>query len=917
MSDSRSVSPSNTLFVSRTKRQHSEHAEAGAEAQAKAQDAPIQPLNYRGRPLVVHQVGDRYVYEDHEQLPPLPANDPLFKMVEEDNAQVINRLLQALHAMKHLGVEFNNLIAELEKNRTVSYGRPITVGVLGDSGAGKTSFLNNFLGQVGLATVDDSLGFSCTQIVTEYRDRMGMTDKYVSEVHFKPKAIVTADIARHFREYYQFKFRGRRNAGDEEEDGNDFEGSDELATQAQEFFLVLFSGEDGFDDANTLEEFLGQAEGCEDERMLRRLNEAMDRIWESLDIPKNQSTLIVRANTAVEMNVSLKRFAEGKSHDCESLWPIVKHIVTYFDSPVLRQGFTIADCPGITDTNKDRRERSRRYLATCSVVIVIANMSRINTDSSMRDYLKEYSRLKTPSNVLAVLTFMDRLESTLKGLSKVDQQRITALEKIASEASAQKARALEEKKEATSDEDKYRLTNKYLLAQERSVRATNDVKKEKLRIRSRNIIAGLKDKSASKGSYWSDVRCFSVGNKNHEKHIMGDDDDGPPVLDPTEDGFTTIRAAIVEMAQAHHLDSLRRHVTETMPISINRITFTLERTPVQRKGDILRIVDDKRKNVGLSVDDYVGALAATFEEWVQKPMKTRVNSTWIIAAGERVDQFRVTFKAPRTMLAFCKKGGVFKPANKALTDWNWELVSVAIDDISGFLAKFREKLGKLRADVKDELREILNDLKKELEANENFGGKQMQTLWNQFELHMNNGYHACDSVFDGICAELGECLQDLSINGARHDFHAAMGRLYEEITSRRRFPKGTKDMQNERWKVLKQGVTQNTLSARAPFPSLITSFRRNFDQIVQKHRSTISSIIAGPFDNIRQDLNMLFKDEDTIDEDARLEGCAALREAFAEVEVIHERMHASLARLAAKDEAKHRSKKARVTKTEE
>jgi len=151
MSDSRSVSPSNTLFVSRTKRQRSEHAEAGAEADAQS-TIPPQPYNYYGQPLIDYQSGNEYQYDIHEQPPDLPTNDPSFKKVEELNEQIVDCVLDTIKGLQDHGEEFANLVKDLQKKRTVNYGRPIRIGVTGDSGMGKSSAMNCLLGKEGLTT---------------------------------------------------------------------------------------------------------------------------------------------------------------------------------------------------------------------------------------------------------------------------------------------------------------------------------------------------------------------------------------------------------------------------------------------------------------------------------------------------------------------------------------------------------------------------------------------------------------------------------------------------------------------------------------------------------------------------------------------------------------------------------------------
>jgi len=754
-----------------------------------------------------------------------------------------------------------------------------------------------------------------------------LAHNYKSEIEFKPRDVISTDIARHFREYYRYTFRNRRRAGEEgnyEDDDYDYEGSGDLSTQAEEFFLTVFSNVDGFDSEETLESTFEKAKSCDDTVMLTRLNKAMDRIWASLELTKENSVYELVANTPTEMNALLNRFIDRKSDDSEAFWPIVARVRTYFDSALLGQGFTIADCPGITDTNKQRRECSESYMATCSAVLVVGDIIRVGTDSSIRDYLQKYRQLKKSSNIILIATRMDLLQTELKGLDKTNQQRLAAIEKKARDAYAEMEKAQAEEDTATSgatrasEKEQLRLVKARELATKTNDEAVRQVKREKLLIRSEGIEAKLLKESNKSGSYFHGIRCIPVGSLNQLKYIQGFTSNKPektPALGPTEDGFRALRAALSEMAQAGRLESLKRHCTETMQISINRLILTLDSTVAQRKGDLLRIIDDKSAEVALPVNDYVKALVTIFETWVQVPMEAKVNTTWIVAAGQVIEQFAREYKSPRTMLAFCKKEGVFKPQNKERKDWNFLLLEPTMPDIDGFVNQMKTAFTPMKNEIKHELRKIFTGpegVRKELEANENFGGKTMDAFWSQFEKHIRNAEHSCDLVFEAICADFELCVQQLYSDGSQHDFHAAMNVLYTDIISPRKFKKGQKGITADRWAYLKAGVTKT--SARAPFPSLVLSFRRNFVSILNKHHGTISDIIAEPFENIRQDLNALFRQNDDIDDEARAVVNHALKVALAQVKVYQDEQNKYLVRLHKSEEARHRAKKAKIEK---
>jgi len=75
--------------------------------------------------------------------------------------------------------------------------------------------------------------------------------------------------------------------------------------------------------------------------------------------------------------------------------------------------------------------------------------------------------------------------------------------------------------------------------------------------------------------------------------------------------------------------------------------------------------------------------------------------------------------------------------------------------------------------------------------------------------------------------------------------------------------------------------------------------------------------LKAPFNNIREDLDVLFEDEDTIDNESRQGVRAALKIALEEVDLIRGQMDTALAALRTAEEARRRAKRMREMRVEE
>lgn len=110
-------------------------------------------LGYTGKPLILHQANQPYRYAEHEEMPRLPSTHPLIKEIENLNKRGIRMILNVIEHSKSKDDEVRGISQELQGKLAINYGSRITVGVVGDTGAGKSTFINTLLGEASLANM--------------------------------------------------------------------------------------------------------------------------------------------------------------------------------------------------------------------------------------------------------------------------------------------------------------------------------------------------------------------------------------------------------------------------------------------------------------------------------------------------------------------------------------------------------------------------------------------------------------------------------------------------------------------------------------------------------------------------------------------------------------------------------------------
>ncbi|EFE39643.1 hypothetical protein TRV_05673 [Trichophyton verrucosum HKI 0517] len=240
----------------------------------------------------------------------------------------------------------------------------ITIGVVGATGAGKSSLINALLGEKRL--VPTSGMRACTAAITEISYCHGPWN-YEAEIQFVS-----------------------RSAWEEE------------------MRLLFEDMQDGLDELpSTYDSEFGIA--CAKFRAVYQLDPRNTQIEKIMEVPNVAtvlgSTKYVSGNNATDFYNELKKYVDSEPRRLVSdqdiidtndtisqnksmqLWPLVELVRLHVKAPVLSTGVVLVDLPGLLDVNTARGTLAQKYIKNCSSLWVVAPITRAVDDHSARTLL--------------------------------------------------------------------------------------------------------------------------------------------------------------------------------------------------------------------------------------------------------------------------------------------------------------------------------------------------------------------------------------------------------------------------------------------------------------------------------------------------------------------------------------------------
>jgi len=738
-------------------------------------------------------------------------------------------------------------LKQLAQNKVLPKGDTINVALIGSAGTGKSTFINSFLGVENLARAGD-FGESCTQVVSEYVDVPTQSIPYRVEVILKAESIIMLEIREHFEicATHYAAIKNEKMCSVDEDDAEleqaEIEEDREKLDTAEEYLCQLFGSIRGFQPGNIGSMMKKLTATNQQETQIKRLQKHCKKI-----IQQCMNKLQMKSEDIKVVEASLSGYTRKANNNQDAMWPLVQLIRFHINSPILRQGFTIADCPGLSDVSLARREATKSYLRNCSMVLVLANIDRIATDPATKEHVRQYTMQKGPGNVILLATRIDDVTSDPPAISDESRPRLQvcheqvdqAQKKLASAPSSAEARAAVSCAKAKLKRQRILMRNDYIMP---------------------------------KLCEWKDVQgliVFPISSHVHLQYMRGIDMYDPPPLNFTEDNIGRVRAAICTKIEVGRLQTLRTHIYHTLRLPITRLLMVLKTTPSDRQDQILALLYSSKDFSDEYVMDYRQEVKVAFKIYVESAISKKLKSEWSVKMGHKVDEFRQLYKTPASLKAFSIRSGRHKPGKSpVIVDWNDEMLIILKPELDKIINDFEDQLGKVKEKVKSDIILQLDRLRDKLCSEEHIGGIDLTDFMTAFRAHHFNLKERLDNLYGSILNDLREVLQRECSEYGSSIFKEAMSKIFQNMYEEK-FASPKKGVTTRRWEYLKGGFCGN--KAMNPVPALQRGLADTFTTSERNTHSPLCDTLHHPFNEMIKDMNLLFKNiKDGMTEEEKL-----------------------------------------------
>jgi hypothetical protein len=666
------------------------------------------PKAYGGLPLRQYVPGKLYRYSRHEEVPYLQINGRHHQdAVKHFLFNIREVVLPALSPYRDEDKQLRDSVEWFEKNDSVPAIPPTRFAFIGNSGSGKTSTLNNVLGESGLANADASME-SVTQNPQIFNH--GPQDATFSvEVLFLNGRSIETLIKRCVTDLINYsKFI---SGGDDDDEENDY--IRDSAESSRQVIDDLFSHQEGLKSLDDVDEFLeprnllpeGEEPPSETSFQLLYQQIVERASSEGIDLNSESRKLRFNAGNLGELHARTMRFAERGAFA-----PLVSRIRTKLYSPLLAMGIEIADLPGYTDTNIHLRKTSMAYSIDCPKVVIVADLSRCLTTPDLKKSIKDAIRDKGAENVCLVLRGKENVEKSKSKWTKDESAHLDTLEKSLKAAKSQ-LNTNNESIEATADVQKIE----------------RQILEYRISVRDRVITDHFSQKEYQNKYDNSKIRVITVGNKCHEQHMIGTH---KAILSIDKTGIKTLRAYLCDTPSTDSVKAFARHSSNCVN-KMRRLAIWADGSKMPPRDAAMALFEE---HASWGADGYKLLLIKALTQY-KKLLITRLHSKWANEAQAVIDGWTATYAA-RTQGVFFRQGGRHSPQLKGaktkkpkLVSWIELLLTVVEDDVPGLLKSTWDVINEAEGNICENVLDVVEKIRHGLEMLDTIGAANLEGVF--------------------------------------------------------------------------------------------------------------------------------------------------------------------------------------------
>ncbi|KAF2266375.1 hypothetical protein CC78DRAFT_459505 [Lojkania enalia] len=538
------------------------------------------------------------------------------------------------------------------------------VGLVGDSGVGKSSLINSLLDKRDLARASNS-GAACTCVVTEYHfhDR----DDFVVHIDF----FTREDLRRQFEELLR-AFREHESSHGVEmtvEEREDLRRRSDLANNT---FSASFTNRLMERPTMLLRAPFEEAIST----MLTWTTEILSRSGREHDAQRQEVF-----DDISQCSIRLKELtSETGDRGQTSLWPFIRKLKVYLKSHILSRGLIIADLPGLRDLNSARQNVTERYVRQCHQIFAVTRIGRATTDVGVKEVF-ELARRASLVHVGVICTQSDDIRADeAKDDFRSERNRIVSKQRDIARDS-QRIRELREEINDFGDVDGLSIDEgQELLEIQQELR---DVELQKLiiNIRNRKVSRDLRVRYESYPG-GDDLKIFCISNTIYWDIREEPAAKAEPFLNLC--GILDLRRYCTGIVADSHLRAATEYIKDDIPAFIGSVELWVQagsgNASAERKQQILEVVSAAQNEL-----DQVGSLIALTKDVLMIIYRQRAQQ-WSVDAGQASMDWNSFHHSSYS--AFCRNYGTHFTNAIGYRCWNEEAIASMKNDMSGLWNTF-------------------------------------------------------------------------------------------------------------------------------------------------------------------------------------------------------------------------------------
>lgn len=308
-----------------------------------------------------------------------PTDAQIRKLIETEDVELLEAgVAQAIKVLDILKGTFSRYessddakvwMSAIDKLKQQAQRTRTVVGVVGNTGAGKSSVINAMLDEERL--VPTNCMRACTAVVTElsWNDSMNPNAKYRADIEFISPAEWQKELDSLMKEFLTENGTVSRETSDQ---------NSEAGIAWAKFHAVY---------PKKTKEMLAECTVAD----LMRERSVLSVLGTTKNIAKSSAEPFF---LELKRWVDSKEKATGKKKDKEKpapvqmeYWPLIKVVKIQTKSPALSTGAVIVDLPGVHDSNAARAAVAQGYLKQCTGLWIVAPINRAVDDKAAKTLL--------------------------------------------------------------------------------------------------------------------------------------------------------------------------------------------------------------------------------------------------------------------------------------------------------------------------------------------------------------------------------------------------------------------------------------------------------------------------------------------------------------------------------------------------